>query len=101
MAPSHVLFRTVGEEGLILNLKTQRDLGLDPVGTRMWVELTRRESVHAALEALLAAYDVEPERLRADIENWIARLAEHGLVEVYDDPGTAQVPVVTTAAKAL
>ena len=31
-----VLFRMVGEEAALLNLKSELYLGLDPVGTRIW-----------------------------------------------------------------
>ena len=36
-----VLFRVMGEEAVLVNLTTERYLGLDPVGTRMWSVLTR------------------------------------------------------------
>ena len=32
-----VLFRLVGDEGVLLNLNTTLYLGLNPVGTRMWM----------------------------------------------------------------
>ena len=35
-----VIFQTVGDEAVLLNLKTSLYLGLNPVGTRMWMTLT-------------------------------------------------------------
>ena len=77
-----VMFRTVGEEAVLLNLKTELYLGLDPVGTRMWDALTKSPSIEAAYDALLAEYEVEPGQLRADLEEFLGKLVEQGLIEV-------------------
>ena len=69
-----VLFRLVGDEGVLLNLNTTLYLGLNPVGTRMWHALTSARSIQAAYDALLVEYEVEPARLRADLEEFIQRL---------------------------
>ena len=34
-----VMFRLVGDEGVLVNLNTERYLGLNEVGTRMWTAL--------------------------------------------------------------
>jgi hypothetical protein len=49
-----VLFRLVGDEGVLLNLNTTLYLGLNPVGTRMWNALTSSSSIQAAYDTLLA-----------------------------------------------
>jgi hypothetical protein len=41
--------------------------------------------VQTAYDALLAEYEVEPERLRQDMFALLEKLAEHGLVEVASD----------------
>ena len=76
-----VLFRVVGEEGVLVNLTTERYLGLDPVGTRMWHVLGRASSIQAAYDELLQEYDVEPEQLRADLEEFIDQLLGQNLIE--------------------
>ena len=76
-----VLFRVVGEEGVLVNLTTERYLGLDPVGTRMWNVLGRASSIQAAYDELLQEYDVEPEQLRADLEEFIDQLLGQNLIE--------------------
>jgi cell division septum initiation protein DivIVA len=80
--PEDVLVQELQGESVLLNVRSGRYFGLDEVGTRLWAVLTTTESVGAACEALAAEYDVEPARLRADIEALVARLAEHGLVEL-------------------
>ena len=53
-----VLFRDLGGEAVLLNLKTGRYYGLDEVGTRMWLLLTQHGRVEAAYRVLLDEYDV-------------------------------------------
>lgn len=84
-----VLFRIVGEEAVLLNLKTEMYLGLDPVGTRMWNVLTEAPSVQAAYDALLQEYAVEPVQLREDISEFLEKLLQQGLIEI--NPGETAV----------
>ena len=77
-----VLFRLVGEEAVLLNLKTELYLGLDPVGTRMWTVLSKAPSIQAAYDALLQEYEVGPDRLRQDLDELLGELLEQGLIEV-------------------
>ncbi len=82
-----VMFRMVGDEAVLLNLKTELYLGLDPVGTRMWELLINAASIDDAFKAVLSEYEVQSERLRADMEEFVSKLIEQGLVEV--SPGDA------------
>ena len=76
-----VLFRVVGDEGVLVNLNTQKYLGLNAVGTHMWLTLSQAASIQAAYEALLEEYDVAPPRLLADLEEFIGELRSHQLIE--------------------
>src|SRR5438093_11860977 len=77
-----VLFRLVGDEAVLLNLKTEQYLGLDTVGTRMWTLLTNSMSVQGAYDTLLQQYEVAPERLREDVVEFLEKLLRQGLIEV-------------------
>jgi hypothetical protein len=77
-----VLFRLVGGEAVLLNLKTELYLGLDLPGTRMWTVLNEAPSIQVAYDVLLEEYEVEPERLRQDMEELLDQLLEQGLIEV-------------------
>jgi hypothetical protein len=77
-----VLFRLVGEEAVLLNLKTELYLGLDTVGTRMWGVLIEAPSVEAAYDTLLREYDVEPTLLRQDLDEFLDKLLEQKLIQV-------------------
>ena len=77
-----VLFRIVGDEAVLLNLKTELYLGLDPVGTRMWHALKDAATIEAAYETLLAEYDVEAPRLRTDLDEFLGKLLAQKLIEI-------------------
>lgn len=80
--PDGVLMRELQGESVLLNLDSESYFGLDEVGTRMWNALTTTASSGAAFDALLAEFEVEPEELRRDLGEFIAALAEAGLVRV-------------------
>jgi hypothetical protein len=83
-----VLFRLVGEEGVLLNLTTGMYLGLNLVGTRMWNVVVDASSIQAAYDELLQEYEVEPAQLRADLEEFIDQLLDQKLIEA--DPLTEE-----------
>lgn len=78
-----VLLRIIGDEAVILNLKSELYLGLNPVGTRMWTVLQSAPSIQAAYESLLDEFDVEPERLRQDMDTLLDQMLEQGLIELH------------------
>jgi hypothetical protein len=75
------MYRTVGDEAVLLNVKKQSYFGLDSVGARMWTALNESGSIQTALESLLAEYDVSEPQLRKDLEAFVEKLLEQGLVE--------------------
>jgi hypothetical protein len=81
-AAPDVMFRTVGDESVLLHLKSETYLGLDPVGTRMWTLLTASESIQTAYETLLAEYEVDGQQLRRDLQDFLDRLLDNDLVQV-------------------
>ncbi len=76
-----VMIRKVGEESVLLDLKTERYLGLDDVSARFWDLLTSGGSIQSAYETLLAEFEVDPERLRNDLDDFVQELVQLGLVE--------------------
>ena len=79
-----VLVREIHGESVLLDLASESYFGLDEVGTGMWEALMTASSVHAAYELLLDAYEVQPERLREDLEEFVAELSQAGLLDVHD-----------------
>ena len=82
-----VMFRVVGDESVLLNLKREEYLGLDPVSTRMWTVLTESDSIQNAYQTLLTEYDVEATQLRQDLEELLKKLLENELILIL--PGNA------------
>ena len=82
-----VMLRIIGDEAVILNLKSELYLGLNPVGTRIWTVLHGAPSIQAAYESLLTEFDVAPERLRQDMDELLDQLLAQGLIELA--PGEA------------
>jgi coenzyme PQQ synthesis protein D (PqqD) len=76
-----VLFRVLSDEAVLVNLKTERYLGLNPVGARMWAALTGAPSIQAAFDTLVGEYDVDPDELRRDLSEFIEQLLAQHLVE--------------------
>ena len=77
------MMRQVGDEAVIMNLKTNLCMGLDAVGARMWTLLTASDSIQAAYESILGEYDVDPQTLRTHMEEFLGELEQNGLIEVY------------------
>jgi hypothetical protein len=80
--PAHILIRQVNNESVLLNLQNQSYFGLDEVGTRMWMTLTTADSIQAAYDVLVKEYDVDAEQLKQNLQDLIAKLVEHGLIEI-------------------
>ena len=78
---SDVMVRKVGEESVLLDLKTERYLGLDDVSARFWDLLTSGGSIQSAYDTLVEEFEVEPERLRNDLDDFVQELIQFGLVE--------------------
>jgi len=68
-------------EAAILNLKNGVYYGLDPVGARIWNLIQEPKTLAQIRETILAEYDVEPDRLNADLHSLLAQLADQQLIE--------------------
>lgn len=81
---SDVLLQDLGGEAVLLNLAMGRYYGLDEASFHMYKTLTSSMSVQEAYDSLLAEYDIDPEKLKSDLEIFLSQLMENGLV-VYVD----------------
>jgi hypothetical protein len=82
VAPPDVLFQETLGEAVLLNLQSGQYFGLDSVGTRMWEVLTAAASLRTACDTLAEEFEVERQRLEADVCQLVDKLAELGLLEV-------------------
>ena len=71
----------IGGETVILGLQKGRYYGLDAVGARIWQLLQTPTSVADLQRAIVAEYDVAPERCEADLLALLQQLIDAGVVE--------------------
>lgn len=79
---AEVLFQEIGGEAVLLSLTRELYFGLDAVGTRAWLALTRDPSLQSAFDVLRTEYDVEPARLEQDLLALVGQLRDAGLVQI-------------------
>jgi Coenzyme PQQ synthesis protein D (PqqD) len=77
-----VVSRDLEGEAVILNLESGTYFGLNSVGTRIWSLLQEQASLRRTFELLQQEYDVEPERLKADILRLVEELRSNELLRV-------------------
>jgi hypothetical protein len=80
--PTDVLWNEVEGELILLNLATEKYFGLDTTGAAVWAAVIGSPTIEDACRELLATYDVEPERLRTDLQDLLREMTRHGLLEL-------------------
>jgi hypothetical protein len=78
--PEHLLVEEIDGESALIDRQRDRYYALDDIGSRMWTVLTSSASVEQAQERLVAEFDVEPDRLRRDLDGLIQDLVELDLL---------------------
>ncbi len=78
--PENVATRELDGELVLLNFDTESYFGLDEVGARIWEVLAGSPSVEDGVQVLLAEFDVDAPRLRADVAALLTQLVDGGLV---------------------
>ena len=74
------------ENLVILTFKDGVYYELKEVSARVWALIQQPCSFQAVLDAIIAEYDVEPERCESDLVALIGDLAERGLVDIKSGP---------------
>ena len=81
-----VAFRTVDDEGVVLDLATGTYFGLNASGTRMWQLLSEHGSLQEVVAALGREFDATPETLGRDLMAFVEHLASRDLVRIVPAP---------------
>lgn len=76
----HAVATHVGDETVILHLKSGTYFGLDPVGARIWQLMGEGKALDAICEAMLNEYDVSREELERDTMNLVEDLLARDLI---------------------
>ncbi len=80
--PDHVAVGELPQETVLLNLDKGEYFTLNEVASRMFALAQEHDDLDVVLGTLLAEFDVESDRLRADLNIFMDQLASNGLVEV-------------------
>jgi hypothetical protein len=78
-----VLTQEIDDEFVLLHTEREQYFALNAAGGKMWRLLADAASIQEVYDALLTEYDVSPQQLQNDLQNFVTELAEHGLVEVH------------------
>lgn len=83
-----VLFRDLGEDMVLLDLRSGVYFSLNAVGARIWHILQEQGPLQGVLDSLVGEYDVSEGQCATDLCDLIALMRDKGLVEV-SDPAAA------------
>ena len=72
----------LGGEAAMLHMKSGVYYGLNTVGARIWSLIQEPRTFADVRDTLLAEYEVDADRLEADLRNHLAELAEQQLIEI-------------------
>lgn len=76
------LFSNLGEESVVLSIKSGKYYGLNTVGTTIWQALENPISFREIQQILMREYDVNAEDCAKELNSFLENLIKEGLVEV-------------------
>ena len=74
----------LGDDAAILHIGSGVYYSLNPVGARVWALMQEPIPLQRLRDALLAEFDVAPERLDQDLRDLLDHLAAEKLIDVQD-----------------
>lgn len=78
----NVIAQHMGDEFVLLNTDTEDFISLNPVGSVIWESIVKSGNLDDAYAAVAAAFDVPNDVLTADVQSFVQRLHELGVVLV-------------------
>ena len=83
----------LGDESVILNVKTGTYFGLNEVGSRIWSLIQEPTSLDKVIQTLLDEYEVDPGQCESDVLDLIKELINAALIEVINGKDS-QIPAI-------
>jgi hypothetical protein len=74
-------WRDVDGEVVALDLRSSRYLAINPSGAALWPALVEGASREELVERLCAETGIDRDRARPDVDEFLAQLASHDLLE--------------------
>lgn len=75
----------LGNEVLILNLKSEEYFGLEWVGAAIWQLISQPRTIQEIRAIILSQYQVEPQQFERDLITFIHQLRANGLILLITD----------------
>ena len=72
----------VGGEIMMMSAERGNYLGINEVGAQIWEMLETPSDMEAICTTLIGEYDVTPAACRQEVEQFLARMEEHGAVAI-------------------
>lgn len=82
--PEHVVYRSFGEETVVVNLRSGKYHGLNPTAARMLHVLSGSPTVEDGVKDLTSEFGVDEQRIRSDVSTLCQALLDRELVELGD-----------------
>lgn len=82
--PEHILSQEVGEDVVLLNLRSGEYYGLNALGSRIWSHLRQDKPIGELVGTLIEEYEVTKEQLWNDIRQFLLTLQNRELITLYE-----------------
>lgn len=79
-----VLASELDDETVMMDADKGLYYGLDQVGSHIWAMVAQPVSVRQVCEQLVAVYDVPQEQCEQEVQQFLADLLRHDIIEVVD-----------------
>ena len=81
-----IIFQTLEDEIILLNMTDQGYFGLDPVGTTMWNALMECGDLAKASQKVASHYDADHGTVQGDMRELVSELLSKGLLKPHAQP---------------
>lgn len=78
--PSHVLYKTLDGEAVLVNLQSGEYFSLNPLGTQVWKALEEGKGPGEIGDKLVEKYEVSRDELDRDLADLVETLVAEGLL---------------------
>ena len=75
-----VFAQEVDGEMVLLDMDSENYFSLDEVGCAIWQAMQENQSLQSVYDVMLDSYEVETEKLKTDLLNFVGELKEVGLI---------------------
>ncbi len=79
------MWRLVGDEVVLLDLKARQYLSSNPVGAALVARLAEGSSEDELVAFVVETYEVDDETARVDVESFLSVMEEHDLIVPLDE----------------